>query len=89
MKVKSVVIGALVLLVITAAVLAASKGKKEVTTQEETVLRAVLSEDQYQQLQQQYESMDEQDFVELMVQKAREYEQNKPSVDNAESGDTA
>ena len=75
MKTKPLVIGCLVLLVIAATVIGASKSKKEVTPQEETVLKAVLSGDQYQQLQQQYQSMDEQDFVNLMVQKAKEYQQ--------------
>lgn len=89
MKIKPVVIGCLVLLVIAATVIAATKSKKEVTPQEETILKAVLSEDQYQQLQQQYESMDNEDIVELMVQKAREYEQGKQPVDSAETADTA
>ncbi len=86
MKTKPIFIGFLVLLVIAATVIAATKVKKEVTPQEETMLKAVLSDDQYQQLQEQYQQMDENDFVNLMVQKAKEYEQNKES---AEASDTA
>ena len=89
MKIKPVVIGCLVLLVIAATVIAATKSKKEVTPQEENILRAVLSDDQYQQLQEQYQEMDEEDFVNLMVQKAREYEQDKQPGDSAETADTA
>lgn len=89
MKIKPIVIGCLVLLVIAATVIAATKSKKEVTPQEETILRAVLSEDQYQQLQEQYQSMDNEDVVELMVQKAREYEQGEQPADSAETADTA
>jgi len=89
MKIKPVVIGCLVLLVIAATVIAATKSKKEVTPQEETILRAVLSEDQYQQLQEQYQEMDNEAVVNLMVQKAREYEQGEQPADSLETADAA